>query len=269
MEVTTTTTKTITTTTTQAKYTVYNNGDPVYYNSTAGEKCDAENAVSTTGTKSGCMKFYAFNDEGEYSPYINLILDHNTTPLVAWNSTGSNTEMKEVKEYLGKDTTGWIVAKEYDGLNARLITADEVAEITGAKEKLQWTSDKTFVVSTNIPIIGETISMFYLDGERGTNKYWQTQVVSTKGASAYAWLFDNTHGCTSYGCNVNDDNKYAAIPSGTSDYIWAYWTSTPTVGNSDKAWDVDRYSHLDGDSVDNDHCHGVRPVITVSKSVFK
>ena len=76
-------------------YETYSNGNTIYYNPTAGEKCKESEAVSTTGTKNGCMKWYAFNDE-EGSTSVNLILDHNTTAEVAWNSSGSNSEMKEV-----------------------------------------------------------------------------------------------------------------------------------------------------------------------------
>ena len=54
------------------------------------------NHKSTTGTKSGCMKWYVFNDK-EGNATVNVILDHNTTARVAYNLTGNNSEMKEVK----------------------------------------------------------------------------------------------------------------------------------------------------------------------------
>ena len=84
----------------------FKNGTAVYYNPVSGEKCKSSEAVSTTGTKSGCMKWYVFNDK-EGNATVNVILDHNTTAGVVYNSTGSNSEMKEVADALKKDTSTW------------------------------------------------------------------------------------------------------------------------------------------------------------------
>ena len=207
--------------------------------------CNASNSVSTTGTKTGCMKWYVYNDDGTN---YTMILDHNTTALVAWNSKGSNTEMKGIKTELDNlvSTSNWKVTP-------RLITADEVARITGAKDALDWTSDKTYA---NPPVKGTSISYFYLDGADGTDTTWHTQIAKTQGASKYAWLYDNTNGCESYGCNIADLSTYG------------YWTSTPVVGSSYLAWRVGRVGDLSNDYVDRGNVYGVRPVITLSKSIL-
>ena len=101
----------------------FKNGTAVYYNPETGNKCSKEEAKSTTGTNSGCMKWYVFNDK-EGNATVNVILDHNTTANVAYNSTGNNSEMKEVKIKLEEDTKDW-------KNTARLITANEIAKITG------------------------------------------------------------------------------------------------------------------------------------------
>ena len=62
----------------------YANGTVVYYNPETNTKCTASQAVSTAGTKTGCMRWYTFNDEG--TDTINLLLDHNTTATVARQS---------------------------------------------------------------------------------------------------------------------------------------------------------------------------------------
>ena len=85
-------------------YKEYENGEIVYYNPETKKKC--EKANSTTGTKSGCMKWYVFNDDGENAA-VNVILDHNTTTNVAWRST---------KTTLENDTSNW-----KSDLNPRLI----------------------------------------------------------------------------------------------------------------------------------------------------
>ena len=202
----------------------FKNGTAVYYNPETGNKCSKEAAKSTTGTKSGCMKWYVFNDK-EGNATVNVILDHNTTANVAYNSTGSNSEMKEVKKALENDTGTW-------KNTARLITANEVAKIT---------KHPTFNVNK------ENQDWFYLDSNN------ITLTVNSTNKSKYAWLFDYTNECTSYGCNVSDSST------------WGYWTSSPYKGNSTQAWRVVRNGYLGGNGVifTGD---GIRPVITISKS---
>ena len=45
--------------------------------------CDSKNVTSTTGTKSGCMKWYVYEED---SKNYTMILDHNTTATYAWLS---------------------------------------------------------------------------------------------------------------------------------------------------------------------------------------
>ena len=202
----------------------FKNGTAVYYNPEKGKECKSSEAVSTTGTKNGCMKWYVFNDK-EGNATVNVILDHNTTANVAWNSTGNNSEMKEVKIKLEEDTKDW-------KNTARLITANEVAKIT---------KHPTFNVNK------ENQDWFYLDSNN------LTLTVNSTNKSKYAWLFDYTNECTSYGCNVSDSST------------WGYWTSSPHKGNSTQAWRVVRNGYLGGNGVifTGD---GIRPVITISKS---
>ena len=167
----------------------FKNGTAVYYNPVFGEKCTGyTEANSTTGKNSGCMKWYVFNDK-EGNATVNVILDHNTTARVAWNSTGNNSEMKEVADALKKDTRTW-------KNTARLITANEIAKITektgfdASKKNQDW-----FCLDTNQP---------------DTTSY----CAKAQGKSKYAWLFDYTYECTNYGCNTSDLST------------WGYWTST-------------------------------------------
>ena len=205
----------------------FKNGTAVYYNPETGNKCSKEAAKSTTGTKSGCMKWYVFNDK-EGNATVNVILDHNTTARVAWNSIGNNSEMKEVADALKTDTSTW-------KNTARLITANEIAKIT---------KHPTFDATQS----GQ--SWFCFD----TNKSDNTSYCSkAQGTSKYAWLFDYTNDCTSYGCNTSDSSTNG------------YWTNSSYKGNSTHAWDIYRYGYLDSGVVSNAGI-GIRPVITISKS---
>ena len=210
-------------------YKQYKNGKIVYFNPETGKKCASSEAVNTTGTKIGCMKWYAFNDR-EGNATVNVILDHNTTTRVAWNLTGSNSEMKEAKEALETDTSNW-----KSDLNSRLITANEVAKIT---------KHPTFDATQS----GQ--SWFCLDTNKPDTTNWCSKA---QGTSEYAWLFDYTYDCTSYGCNKADSSNYG------------YWTSTPKKYDSTIAWRVFRNDALSYTYV-TDAVNGIRPVITISKS---
>ena len=205
----------------------FKNGTAVYYNPVYGEKCESN--------EEGCMKWYVFNDK-EGNATVNVILDHNTTAKVsynstggvAYNSTGSNSEMKEVKRKLEEDTKDW-------KKTARLITANEIAKITG---------------NTGFDASKTGQDWFCLDTNQSdtTNRCSKAQ-----GTSEYAWLFDYTNECTNYGCNVSDSSN------------WGYWTSIPYKDNSTYAWHVYRVGSLYNYYV-FDKAIGVRPVITISKS---
>ena len=208
------------------KVITHTNGTVVYYNPETNTKCTSSEAVSTTGTKTGCMKWYAFNYDG--SDKVNLLLDHDTTPAVLLLSPDTRANgLIEVKKQLKSDTKSW-----NSNLNARLIEASEVAKITNNTAWTAGGSSYYFDTNSNSPYIGPA----------GTNKY--------------AWLFDNTRNCTQYGCNVADPSTYA------------YWTNTANSGDSNYAWFVFNDGSLYNFSLTNAVDLGVRPVITISKSII-
>ena len=196
--------------------------------------CNVLNSVSGTGTKTGCMKWYIYSeDNNSYT----MILDHNTTSGagVAYNSTNSNGEMKEVKTALESDTSTWDKS-----LKARLITANEVAKITGNtsfdEKTSTWDSD------------------FYLDSNN------ETQVANKTNKSKYAWLYDYTSSCADYGCNIEHP-----VYLGYNTY--GYWTSAPVADNFGCAWTVGRRGKLYHEPKSYNYL-GIRPVITISKSII-
>ena len=213
-------------------YPKYDNGAIVYFDPNTGLECKETDYTSNGSNlqNSGCMKWYIFNDSST-SSNVNMILDHNTTAIVAWNSTGSNSEMKEVKSALENDVSSW---NDNIKNTARLIQAGEVAKITG---------NTTFNNSSN---------WFYLDSNN------QVQTATTQGASKYDWLFNYTNSCINYGCNIEYNNTYG------------YWTQSSYENGGTNAWYVGsygrvknieaNYSEIDG--------NGVRPVITVPKSLL-
>ena len=202
-------------------------------------ECNASNSVSTTETKTGCMKWYIFNDSGDN---YTMILDHNTTARIKWNDSNSNvayesSNLKAVVDDL-VTTSGWEVTP-------RLITADEVNTITG----------KTGFDASS------TSSWYYLD------TLTQTKADFTSSRSKYDWLYNNLNKCKTDGCTIEDGNTYSGYGTASEGQTWAYWTSTPvgTAGSGSRVWYVDGYGSL-GHRNANDTNYGVRPVISVSKS---
>ena len=217
----------------------YENGEVIYFNPETNQKCsDYTEANSQNQNKSGCMKWYAFNDS-ESSSTVNVILDHNTTYQAAWNSSGNNADgMKEVKEALETDVNNW-----HDDVKntVRLIEANEIAKITGNTEFDATNPDK---------------DLAYLLEDSSYNEETESpSVFPQQGEAKYKWLFDYTNGCTDFGCSIDDSNTLA------------YWTSTPNVSYSNHAWFVYCTGSLGGNLVDYVSA-GVRPVITISKSIL-
>ena len=178
--------------------------------------CDASNSVSTTGTKEGCMKWYAYSDDGTN---YNMILDHNTTAkITSWNAS---------KTQITTDTTSWD-----SSLKARLVTAEEIAKITG---NTNWTSaSEWFCLDTNQP------------DDAGC--YNPTKI------SKYSWIYDYTKECVNYGCSKADSSN-----SG-------YWTST--IYNSNASWGINSNGVLYYNGAEEIE-RGLRPVITISKDIIQ
>jgi len=256
----------------------YSNGEAVYFNVTTGNKCpssDYTEIQSNIGTKSGCMKFYAFNDDG--GDTVNLFLDHNTTATIPWiskadyveaggtesdfgnfgkNDKGPLTVLKQLKN----DTSSWqgtitpsnytmnqtgqtSNAKytiDYSGYKARLITAQELAQIAG---NTSW--DEKVAANSN---------WYYFDSKTDTESD-TCKTGNTTGCS-YGWLYDRTStSCTYWGCLNNSDQE-----------TYGYWTASSHAATSSSAWYVHYYTVGNNNYVSYLGNFGVRPVITISKS---
>ena len=109
-------------------YQVYSNGTAVYYNPETNKKCSSSEAVSTTGTKTGCMKWYTFNDNGSSSSTVYMLLDHNISSPTSYSNnvaSGSDDDTK-IKTDIKNYTATW-----NKNINPRLISAYEISKIVG------------------------------------------------------------------------------------------------------------------------------------------
>lgn len=242
--------------------------------------CDSKNVTSTTGTKSGCMKWYVYEED---SKNYTMILDHNTTATYAWLSkedyiaAGGTEENWESSRYddsskgpititkkLKEDTSSWVIP-------ARLISADEIAHIVGAdrEDTIKWDSNKVFIDQMkNLKNMDYQISWFNLNGSGNSYSSTDGWQIANSEITNYFWLVENLGKyCTDGEC-INEGGK-----------VRGYWTSTPirkSTGISG-AYDVDGIR----DTIDNSNqtlgygsisytgSAGIRPVITVEKNLIK
>lgn len=235
------------------KFPIYENGTVIYYNPETNNVCSKEESeanVNENGTsmgiKTGCMKWYTFNDTSD-ALTVNMILDHNTTPLVDWNSNNDNTEMLEVAEALALDTETW--DKEIKE-TVRLMKVEEVAKITG---------NMNFKLTE-----AASDSWFFLDSND------QNAVASETNKSNYAWLFNNMYECIQYGCEIEDNNSFVLYNSNSSDMIYGYWLSSINVNSTNEVWGITRAgrTYSNNAKYDINYGWGIRPVITVDKAII-
>lgn len=231
----------------ESKTQKYSNGEVVYFNVTTGNKCSSSDYTETqsnTGAKEGCMKFYAFNDDG--GDTVNLILDHNTTAGLIPASASSQLKV-DTNSWLGTETPSDTTIN-YSGYNARLMTFQEITQITN--------NNKTFDHTKNS-------NSYYFDSNESTAS--DTCKSGNTNGCQYGWLYDRTAlDCTTNGCLNNSDQETAG-----------YWTSTPTYLDDGTDWyfGVDSRASVSmapGYYGDKNYSsavgYGVRPVIEVLKS---
>jgi len=257
------------------EYKIYENGEVVYFDVETGLKCTNYNSENSktgyngidnrTSSQNSCLKFYAFNDDGGNT--LNLLLDHNTTATSLWNENGNNTTgPTEVIIELNNATKDWKGTVEpsnyttgvegrrytinYAGLNARLITANDIAKITG---NIGWYEN----------ISNSTV--FYFD----SNTMYKSSKCSADGVldgCNYKWLYDRTStNCNESGCLNNSDIE-----------TQGYWTATAVARKSVEQIHLDYCNGYTtygiGDSARISRTcpnysghYGVRPVIEVNK----
>lgn len=236
----------------EIKYHVYSNGTAIYFNPVTGKTCSSGNSVSLTGTKTGCMKWYAFNDR-DSSSTVNLLLDHNTTATSKWTTDDTTTKGPSASflNQLKSDTSSWtgVVARtdsysfdngtiqfsiDYTGYRARLLTGQEVAMISNYSGYNEATSN-----------------VWYYFGSNSTT--------DTSLRANYGWLYDRTSTtCSTYGCSNNSDTN-----------TWGFWLATPLTGYTNLVLVVSPYGRLDNFYPNqSNNSWGIRPVITISKDIL-
>ena len=253
---------------------IYDNGAVVYFDVTTGKTCNNYteknsntnyNGINGTGNQNGCLKFYAFNDYGDSK--VNLLLDHNVVAITAFREGDGGTDnligpsnifLKSLKvktdTWKGTETpTNYSIDLgegkaqyqiDYNDYKARIITAHEVAQITGNTEFDELTAITGFCLDSNNVTSSNTCY------------YNESMGISDISGCKYGWLYDRTKpNCTKYGCLNNSDIE-----------TYGYWTISPS-SDIIRTYLVEYKSCLTAGLVDQAHgVAGIRPVIEVLKS---
>lgn len=230
----------------ERKYITYKDGEAVYYNPETNKKCDSSEAVSKTGTKTGCMKWYTILDK-DGAEKVKLILDHNTTGKIEWIT---------VADYKEANT---------DNTNCIYTACHDEGPVTANRKLKEDTSTWHSSIQSSIRMITakEVATIASLIGWQYGSSYFQTggntQYKGEAGTNKFAWLFDNTYDCTTYGCNVADSGAKG------------YWTSS-ACGYEYAACGVLYFGNMDnnyGNNVSSSNFYGIRPVIEINKEVLE
>jgi len=222
--------------------------------------------------KTGCMKWYIYKEDANN---YGLILDHNTTTAVQWitgndyhnantdgtacptsacNDEGPITLMNKLKE----DTTdqGWKV-------DADVITIDDVMNLIPWYQKLtdktDWKNQYTEVASNASQTVMTTIMENFDNYSNVLDAYKDAAILMRNDYSEiilpdfmYKDLLNTITCDESAVCTTN-----------------GYWTKSPVDGKDNDAWDVFMLGNTIGNDVTGiDARSGLKPVITLSKSIF-
>ena len=215
----------------------YENGYAIYYNPVSGEICeDYVEDNSKNENKVGCMKWYVYNDSEDAST-INMILDHNTTAKIDWNTDGEHgINVAYSESNIAPEVNKLVTESNWKSI-PRLITAYEINEITG---KTDWTNTSGWYCFES----GKQDST--------TNPYCNN-------IGTYGWLYDNMN------CKESS-NDWKCLNNDIT--ISGYWTSTTKDDLSKNVWRILRYGGIFNNYA-NSSGEGIRPVITISKSLIK
>lgn len=199
---------------------------------------DKVNSTSTGTGEVGCYRWFMFGYD-ENTQTANLLLDHNTTKLTKYNSNNDNTDSSQIDTILANDVSSWYGTVRS---TARLITAEEVAVITG---------NTTFIANP---------STYYL--------YNNSSTTSSTYSILYCWLDTYTVALSYTKCPSDPVSFANVLNSG------GYWTSSTVNGSTTDMWSVDGRMRLikyaaNTTTVYSTYGLGVRPVITVPISVLE
>jgi len=222
-------------TTDGAKY--YTGAQVTYYNPgsstvSAGPCTEAlYNSNTDKNGTTGCLKWYAYSEKGNY---VNMILDHNVNA----GCTG--------------DACKWAASDNSAGPVLALSTLDSYTSSWQTETPKVPNKYGTGGAESNPQIVPATANNNQYPIDYGSYK-------------ARLITYEELLRIKSANSNSLPSKLYGNLPA-NSNVPYGYWTSSPSAGDSRRAWCVYYIGSLNLDDVNRTTNYGVRPVITVSNS---
>ena len=217
--------------------------DWLYSRAPGSSVCVRANTGSgiSVGTKYVCNP-----GDGKYRFFYVLTVGSSTVDLIMdRNITENSIKCSDAEVYF---TSGAGVSIANSWKNVQKVDIPSAQAIANAVGNTSWN------VNT-----AKTTNAFFLDPKNGT--FGNTQVANSSNPSAFYWLFENTANCEAYGCIW-----------GAQSHQNNYWCKERVYNSTGNAWNVTREGKLNYKECINttagNNTAGVRPVITVSKSIL-
>ena len=196
-------------------------------------KCEPGTMFAIEVNDEEIYNFYVISDDGEE---VTLIMDRNLGDKVAWvDETG----------YVNAGGKNW---PSYGANNKGPVTA-----ILALKERtMTWTNME--------------LKEYVYSDDGGNNRYqtftetMRTRMITYTETTDMLNCGANNRSCPSYLYTNLSSSNTAELPNG-------YWTSSANSSYSNGAWHIDYQGRIVNCSVNNQNLDGVRPVITVSRSL--
>ena len=254
---------------------------------------------SKTGIKSGCMKWYAYEeDDTTYT----MILDHNTTAKVAWitkddyEQTGSQTVTPENVgiEYLNglpngiwhtslgtnnrgpitllnqlkKDTSSWVDVETLTEIDKYTVEWNSSSDYYSGDQEytINYAGYNARLISAEEinNVLGKKSDMVSDVQVVYFDNRCTTNGTCDIGTNKYGWLFDYTGVAVSAGTIGEPDCIQYGCNVGYN-FDSYYWTVSPNANIHSNAWYVKYNGMIDNNDVDDTSHFGLRPVIKISK----
>ena len=197
----------------------------VYLNPTSGHLYDVCNSSNTTAGPVVRNNVIDTNRCMKWYIYAEDTTNNTYTMILDHNIQNGDRWASYLTEYSNSEVKQFVDDLPWDSaiIEKRLISINELYSITGVEGG-------------------------YFDGSRN----------SGIGTSKYAWLYDYTSSCTSFGCNVSVDISNAE----------AYWTGNKNQSGGMTCVHCVDYTGYYSCRSANDKITGIRPVIVVPKDIF-
>ena len=223
---------------------------------------------------------YSYNNGkiGQLKPFCKAVTTATSGNIPNGNYTYGDEYICDVGD--GEDKTFFVLENNTDTVSLIMyanvgVDGKAVTSSSTNKSLVAWISKEDYIAA------GGTENEYL--GENGFGSNDKGPITVTKALKEYTSTWTNLSS-SQIAMPTRDQiykaagNKNSPIPKWLYDYlkgtthpvseVEGYWTSTPSASSSNFAIYVRYYGYVDGTAVSNGSSYGIRPVITISKSML-